>query len=94
MGARFNRPPAVDDPIKAVKEGGKTIHEVGGAVMGEDPAKSVTNQWCQVWDVPNLIVADGATFPNTADKNPTLTIMAVAWRAADRLIENLKKGNI
>lgn len=94
MGARFNRPPAIDDPIKAVKEGGKTIHEVGGAIMGEDPTKSVTNEWCQVWDVPNLVVADGATFPNTADKNPTLTIMAVAWRAADRLIENLKKGTI
>lgn len=94
MGGRFSRPPAVDNPLSAVKEGGKTIHEVGGAIMGEQPADSVTNQWSQVWDTPNLIVADGATFPGTADKNPTLTIMALAWRAADRLVDELKKGNL
>ncbi|MCB1207644.1 MAG: GMC family oxidoreductase, partial [Verrucomicrobiae bacterium] len=68
--------------------------EVGGAIMGSDPAKSVTNGWCQTWDVPNLIVADGATFPNTADKNPTLTILALAWRTADHLVEQLKRGNL
>ncbi len=94
MGGRFSRQPSISDPIKAVKEGGKTIHEVGGAIMGSDASMSVTNQWCQVWDVPNLVIADGATFPNTADKNPTLTIMAVAWRAADHLMGELKKGNI
>ncbi len=94
MGGRLSRPPEIDNPLKAVKEAGKTIHEVGGAIMGDDPAKSVTNRWCQVWETPNLIVADGATFPNTADKNPTLTILAVAWRAADRLMDEMKKGNL
>jgi len=94
MGGRFSRPPDTDNPLKAIKQGGKIIHEVGGAIMGKDPAKSVTNEWSQVWDVPNLIVADGATFPNTADKNPTLTILAMAWRAADHLIDEMKKGNI
>lgn len=94
MGGRFTRPPDVDNPLKAVKEGGRTIHEVGGAVMGEKPEDSVTNEWCQVWDVPNLVIADGAVFPNTADKNPTLTIMAVAWRAAEHLADELKRGNL
>ena len=94
MGARFNRSPLTDNPLKAIKEGGKIIHEVGGAIMGEESTNSVTNQWSQTWDVPNLIMADGAPFPNTADKNPTLTIMALAWRAADRLIDELKKGNL
>ena len=78
----------------AAKEGGKIIHEVGGAIMGAEAAKSVTNPWSQLWEVPNLVVADGATFPNTADKNPTLTIMAVAWRAADHLAGELKRGNL
>lgn len=94
MGARFNRQPAIDDPIKAIKQGGQIIHEVGGAIMGDKPTNSVTNQWCQTWDVPNVVIADGATFPNTADKNPTLTIMAMAWRAADHLVDELKKGNL
>lgn len=94
MGGRLSRPARIDNPLEAVKEGGRTIHEVGGAVMGADPEKSVTNQWCQVWETPNLIIADGATFPNTADKNPTLTIMALAWRVADRLVDELKKGNL
>jgi choline dehydrogenase-like flavoprotein len=94
MGARFNSLPETENPLKVVKEGGKTIHEVGGAIMGADPSKSVTNQWCQTWDVPNLIIADGAPFPGTADKNPTLTIMALAWRTADHLLDSMKKGNI
>jgi choline dehydrogenase-like flavoprotein len=40
------------------------------------------------------VIADGAVFPNTADKNPTLTIMAVAWRAAEHLADELKRGNL
>lgn len=94
MGARFSRPPYTEDPLKAIKQGGQIIHEVGGAIMGEKAGSSVTNEWSQTWDVPNLIMADGAPFPNTADKNPTLTIMALAWRAADRLVDELKKGNL
>jgi choline dehydrogenase-like flavoprotein len=94
MGGRFSRPPETGNPLKAVKNGGSIIHEVGGAVMGEKPDRSVTNAWCQVWEAPNVIVADGATFPGTADKNPTLTILALAWRAADHLMEELKKGSL
>lgn len=94
MGGRFSRKPYTDDPLKAIKQGGQIIHEVGGAIMGADSARSVTNEWSQTWDVPNLVMADGATFPGTADKNPTLTIMALAWRAADHLVDEMKKGNL
>lgn len=94
MGGRFTRPPDTDDPLKAVREGGRIIHEVGGAIMGEKAERSVTDRWCRTWDVPNVVVADGATFPTTADKNPTLSILAMAWRAADRLVEDLKKGDV
>lgn len=93
MGGKFSGKPQVD-PLKAVRSGGSVIHEVGGAIMGDDPAKSVTNKWSQAWDVKNVIMADGAPFASTADKNPTLTIMALAWRAADHLLDELKKGNL
>ena len=82
------------DGAKAILPGGLIIHEVGGAIMGADAKVSVTNQWCQTWDVPNLFVTDGAVFPSNADKNPTLTIMAVAWRAADHILERLRRKEL
>lgn len=82
------------DPAKLIRRGGEVIHEVGGAIMGADRESSVTNQWSQAWDVKNLFMADGAPFASTADKNPTLTIMALAWRMADHLMDEMKKGNI
>jgi choline dehydrogenase-like flavoprotein len=78
------------DGARAIKPGGYIIHEVGGALMGADPAKSVTDQWCRTWDVDNLYLTDGAVFPSNADKNPTLTIMAVAWRAADHILMRMR----
>lgn len=93
MGGRI-RPFAEADVFKSMKPGGSVIHEVGGAIMGAKSAESVTNQWSQTWDVKNLFLADGATFASTADKNPTLTIMALAWRMADRVADELRKGNL
>ncbi len=77
-----------------IEKGGRIIHEVGGAIIGADPAKSVTDRWSRTWDVKNLYLADGAPFASNADKNPTLTIMALAWRASDHLLAEMKKGNI
>jgi choline dehydrogenase-like flavoprotein len=54
----------------------------------------VLNEYCQAWDVKNLFVADGGPFVSNADKNPTLTIMALAWRTSDYLLEQMRKGNI
>ncbi len=85
---------ADSEPAKLIRRGGEVIHEVGGAIMGADRESSVTNQWSQTWDVKNLFMADGAPFASTADKNPTLTIMALAWRMADHLMDEMKKGNI
>ncbi len=93
MGGRPRIPPQKDG-AKAIANGGVIIHEVGGAIMGDDPAKSVTNQWSQTWDVPNLFLTDGAPFCSNADKNPTLTIMAQAWRASDRIVSELRKHNL
>ncbi|MBI2513218.1 MAG: GMC family oxidoreductase [Opitutae bacterium] len=93
MGGRARKSPETDG-ARAIQPGGFIIHEVGGARMGENPAQSVTNRWSQTWDVPNLFLADGATFASNADKNPTLTLMALAWRAADRIVDQLKKQNL
>ncbi len=76
----------------AIEAGGHIIHEVGGAIMGAHSNDSVTNRWNQLWDMPNVVLTDGAPFCSNADKNPTLTIMALAWRAADRMIADLKAG--
>jgi len=79
---------------KGIYRGGEIIHEVGGTIMGEDKKKSVTNQYMQTWDVKNLFITDGGPFCSNADKNPTLTIMALAWRSADYMMAEMKKGNI
>lgn len=93
MGGRVRAKPETDG-AKAIEPGGKIIHEVGGTIMGAEAKTSVTNQWCQTWDVKNLFVTDGGPFCSNADKNPTLTIMALAWRASDYLLAALKKGDL
>jgi choline dehydrogenase-like flavoprotein len=77
-----------------IKKGGEIIHEVGTTAMGEDPKKSVLNQFCQSWDVKNLFVTDGGCFASNADKNPTLSIMAVAWRASDYIADQVNRRNV
>lgn len=82
------------DGANAIAPGGYIIHEVGGAIMGSDPQRSVVNQYGQCWDVKNLFLTDGAPFPSNADKNPTLTIMAQAWRAADYMLAAMKRREL
>ena len=82
------------DGSKAIATGGSIIHEVGTVRMGSDPKKSVLNEFGQAWEVKNLFVTDGATFVSNADKNPTLSILALAWRSCDYIVDELKKGTI
>lgn len=82
------------DPRDYISRGGEIIHEVGGTIMGSDPRKSVTNQWGQTWDAKNVFLTDGAPFCSNADKNPTLTIMALAWRSADYMLEQMRTGEV
>ena len=88
-GAKNIRPFTVLDRIP-----GYGIHEMGVARMGADPKTSVVNQWMQSWDVKNLFITDGAPFPSNADKNPTLTIMALAWRSADYMLQAMKRREL
>jgi choline dehydrogenase-like flavoprotein len=93
MGGRTQSAPETDG-AKAISPGGFIIHEVGGTIMGSDPATSVTNRWGQTWDVANLFIADGGVFASNADKNPTLTIMALAWRASDHILERMRRREL
>jgi choline dehydrogenase-like flavoprotein len=77
-----------------ISVGGEIIHEVGTVRMGDDPKTSVLNRYCQAHEVKNLFVADGAPFVSNPDKNPTLTICALAWRTAEYLAEEMRKGNV
>jgi choline dehydrogenase-like flavoprotein len=82
------------DGAEAISPGGFIIHEVGGAMMGANAQTSVTNEWCQTWDVKNLFLNDGAVFVSNADKNPTLTIMALAWRASDHIARLMRRREL
>ena len=86
--------PVQEDGSKAITPGGFIIHEVGGAMMGTTAQDSVTNAFGQTWDVKNLFVTDGAVFCSKADKNPTLTIMALAWRSSEYMLAEMQKGNL
>jgi choline dehydrogenase-like flavoprotein len=82
------------DGRKAISKGGEMIHEIGTARMGHNDADSVVNQYGQSWAVPNLFVMDGAVMVSSPDKNPTLSILALAWRSADNLATLAKQGAI
>ena len=71
---------------------GSAIHEHGCCRMGEDPARSALNRFNQMHEVKNVFVVDGSAFTSASEKNPTLTILALAWRATDYLADEIKRG--
>jgi choline dehydrogenase-like flavoprotein len=60
-------------------------HHIGTARMGTDPRTSVVDANCRVHGIANLYLAGAATFPTSGQANPTLTIVALALRLAQRL---------
>jgi choline dehydrogenase-like flavoprotein len=93
MGGTPNDSPE-RDPSDVIRPRGNVKHEVGSAIMGNDPKTSVANAHCRAWDVPKLFFVDGAPFCSNADKNPTLTIMALAWRTADHVLAEMSRRNL
>lgn len=81
-------------PVYLDKMTGNTCHQHGTARMGFDPAKSVLNEWGQAHDVENLFVLDGSGFPTATGVNPTLTMMANAWRCSDYIANTYSKGRV
>jgi choline dehydrogenase-like flavoprotein len=60
-------------------------HHIGTARMGTNPRTSVVDAQCRVHGIENLYIAGSATFPTSSQANPTLTIVALALRLAQRL---------
>jgi choline dehydrogenase-like flavoprotein len=71
---------------------GTAAHYGGTARMHAKSAYGVVDAWNRVYGAPNVLVCDAACFTTAAEKNPTLTVMAIAARAASRLAHDLKHG--
>lgn len=63
----------------------QTTHNTGGAIMGTDPKTSVVNRYLQSWDVSNLFVMGSSVFPQNPGYNPTGTVGALTYWAADAI---------
>lgn len=69
-----------------------SVHWAGTCKMGADAKNSVLTPYLEAHDVPNLYVADGSGFIDFSEKNPTLTVMALASRCADHIQSKLKRA--
>jgi choline dehydrogenase-like flavoprotein len=73
---------------------GSSVHYAGTVRMHAEPEFGVLDRWNRMFEVPNVAVVDPSCFPTGPEKNPTLTAMALAARAADRLTEDLRSGRV
>jgi choline dehydrogenase-like flavoprotein len=71
---------------------GTVAHYGGTARMHANPQLGVVDGWNKMYDASNVLVCDAACFTTAAEKNPTLTVMAIAARATARLANDLKHG--
>ena len=70
----------------------RNAHLVGGARMSADERSGVVDRWQRSWAIPNLLVTDGSVLPTQGSANPALTIMALAARVADHLVDGARLG--
>jgi choline dehydrogenase-like flavoprotein len=73
---------------------GFASHEAGTLRMGNDRRTSVLNKFCRAHDVDNLFVIDGSCFVTFPEKNPTHTIMALAVRTAEHIVQQTKRREL
>ncbi len=83
-----------DEKDEGLETGGRIIHEAGVTRMGADARSSCLTSNCQAHEVKNLFVCDGGPFVSQADKNLTWTIMALAWRTCDYIVQQRKEFQI
>ncbi|WP_274366172.1 GMC family oxidoreductase [Paenibacillus thermotolerans] len=72
----------------------QSTHNTGGVIMGADPGTSAVNSYLQMWDMENLFVIGASAFPHNSGYNPTGTVGALAYRAAEGIETYSKKGGI
>jgi len=77
-----------------VQEQTRAVHLLGTCRMGNDPKTSVVNADHRTHDVPNLFLCDGSSFVTSGRGQPTMTIQALAFRAADRIVAAARRGEV
>jgi choline dehydrogenase-like flavoprotein len=78
-------------PVEATNGG---EHLLGTCRMGDDPATSVVDRYHRSHDVPNLFICDGSSMVTSGRGQPTMTIMALAFRAAEHIAEAARRGDV
>ena len=94
MGAEIFTPEQSAETEYGLLPPGAIIHEVGTARMSETPRDGVTNKWGRLHEVDNVYLTDASVFASQADKNPTWTILALALRNSEHIVEELQKMNL
>jgi choline dehydrogenase-like flavoprotein len=79
------------DPVET---GTVQAHLLGTCRMGDDPAESVVDKFHRAHDVANLFICDGSSFVSSGRGQPTMTIQALAFRAAEHIAEFARRGEI
>ncbi|ASK63738.1 GMC family oxidoreductase [Virgibacillus phasianinus] len=89
------------DKIDAMEELGpynittyQSTHNTGGVIMGADSETSAVNNYLQMWDMENLFVVGASAFPHNGGYNPTDTVGALAYRAAEGIMKYSKNGGM
>lgn len=82
--------------IGSYPESGQTgnVHLLGTCRMGDNPNTSVVDRFNRSHDVPNLFMVDGSSMVTSGRGQPTMTIMALAFRAADNMIQAARRGEL
>jgi choline dehydrogenase-like flavoprotein len=78
----------------AIDPVGSAIHFAGSCRMHASPRFGMLDAWSRMHAVPNVVVADSAAFTTGSEKNPVLTAMALAARASQRLVDDLRCGDV
>ncbi len=90
MGGKVDEYRPKRDPYNVINY--QSTHIQGGTIMGATPESSVVSRNLQHWNIPNLWVLGASTFPQNASHNPTLTVLACTYWAADAMINRYLKN--
>jgi choline dehydrogenase-like flavoprotein len=94
----YSRGEALYEAVGAVRTHRTTpypsTHNLGTCRMSERPEDGVVDRYGRAHDVPNLFISDGSQFTTGAAANPTLTIVALAIRQAEHIVESLRTGTV
>jgi choline dehydrogenase-like flavoprotein len=78
-------------PVKPQRDG---VHLLGTCRMGDDPQSSVVDRYHRSHEVPNLFICDGSSLVSSSRGQPTMTIMALAFRAGDHIAAAARRNEI